>query len=386
MRTVLTAPSGGYYMRTDVFGAGGDFTTSPEISPLFGEMIGAWLLNHWQVSNSPKKVNLIEFGPGRGTLMHDVLRIFARFKAVDAVHVHFVEKSPALLRVQAEMLGVPLGADLVQTEPVHGKSERFGIQVTWHQSVDTVPDDDFSLILAHEFFDALPALSFTRTERGWREVLVDLDEKGPYPFRLVTANAHTVASRSLLVDPNEAGSSSNLGRVSPPAHVRSLTLSPDSFILTENLSKRIINRGGAALIIDYGYATPAPKEMTLRAFRGHKEVHLFDKIGMSDLTVDVDFEYLAAAAQAHGAYCTAATPQGEFLEALGIGQRLARLLGDPRQAEHHQTLKSGVERLTSPTDMGQRFKAMAIVPQNQYPDNLVPGLRPRASPPSTASA
>ncbi|KAJ3001106.1 hypothetical protein HKX48_003056, partial [Thoreauomyces humboldtii] len=175
MRSALTHPEGGYYMKEDVFGARGDFTTSPEISQMFGELVGIWFITHWQSLGSPKDVRIVELGPGRGTLMADVLRTLAQFPSFHKTirGVHMVDASPFLRTMQAQTVA----PGVVLEEGSATVSREDGLNVHWHEVLDDVPSDMCTMFVAHEFFDAMPIYKFELTEDGWREIVVALEPK-----------------------------------------------------------------------------------------------------------------------------------------------------------------------------------------------------------------
>jgi len=178
MSEVLTNPIGGYYMNQDVFGEKGDFTTSPEISQMFGELIGIWLINEWSKIGRPKPLQIAELGPGRGTLMSDILRVFSRFQLTGSdISVSLVEVSPHLSKVQQEKLcGKQTQGNELGSEAAHFNEAEslYGSTVRWYHQLADLPSC-FTLYVAHEFFDALPINKLVKTKEGWREVLIDLD-------------------------------------------------------------------------------------------------------------------------------------------------------------------------------------------------------------------
>lgn len=305
-----------YYATRDPLGAGGDFTTAPEISQMFGELVGLCLADAWHRAGRPEGMRYVELGPGRGTLAADALRAMAR--AGLSPEVHFVETSPILRRAQAER--VP-GA-------------------RWHDDVASLPDDGPLLVVANEFFDALPVRQLVATERGWRERLVRVEEGAFVP----AAGAQI---------PHEA----------IPAHVRAapagsvLEASPASMAVVRLLAERLAQAGGVALIADYGHARTAAGE-TLQAVRGHAFADPWRDPGESDLTAHVDFEALAAAAAAAGVRAPGPVEQGAWLTTLGIDARAAALAAaaPDRAAE----IEAARARLVAPDQMGRLFKLLAL--------------------------
>lgn len=324
MSEALGNPRHGYYRSRDPLGAQGDFITAPEISQIFGELIGAWLAERWQALGAPPRVVLAELGPGRGTLMADALRATRNVAGFhQAIDLHLVEINPTLKEMQ------------------HAALKAYA--VAWHESFASVPDDAPLLLIANEFFDALPIRQLQRTERDWRERLVALQDEtlhfvlapGPSPFAgllapdLVPATSGTIAELCL------------------PARA-----------LVRDIAERLARRRGAALIVDYGYARPRLGD-SLQAIAGHKKVDPLATPGEADLSTHVDFAALAQSAQAAGVATHGPVAQGDFLRALGIEQRLAALRqrADATQAA---VLESGVARLIAQEQMGTLFKALAL--------------------------
>jgi NADH dehydrogenase [ubiquinone] 1 alpha subcomplex assembly factor 7 len=329
MAEALTHPRHGYYMHGDPFGTRGDFITAPEISQIFGELIGLWCAEVWHAQGAPDPVLLVELGPGRGTLMADALRA-ARI-ALDfhrAVRPHLVEISPALRRRQAETLHAYSG-DLTPT---------------WHDSLADVPEGPI-LLIANEFFDALPVRQFARTAAGWCERLVTLSADG----------------RSLILTLGPPGPQAEILTAqaklnTPPGAIAEV--SPAAIGIAAEIGRRLAAHGGAALIIDYGNDRP-PGEPTLQAVRRHARHDVLAQPGRADLTAHVDFAALARAATEAGARASGPVPQGAFLEALGLSARVSTLsrTTTPAQAE---AIAAAVHRLTDTAEMGTLFKALAL--------------------------
>jgi SAM-dependent MidA family methyltransferase len=324
MAEVLGHPTLGYYMRKDPFGAAGDFITAPEISQMFGEMIGLWCAEVWRMMGRPDPVLLVELGPGRGTLMSDILRaarIVPEFDA--AIECHLVETSPVLKEAQ------------------RGRIARL---CTWHANLATVPHQPM-LLIANEFFDALPIRQYVRTKEGWRERRVALAEDGE-GFRFVLAAEPPGGDGAI---PPALGACPVDGIVE---------VAPERCVIARAIGRRVAARGGAALIIDYGHVRTAPGD-TFQAVRRHRYSDPLVDPGESDLTAHVDFEALAGAAASGGAVVSGPVGQGTFQKRLGMERRaeaLARAAGDggaPRVA-------AAFERLTAPDQMGSLFKAVAL--------------------------
>jgi SAM-dependent MidA family methyltransferase len=314
MELCLGHPTLGYYITRDPLGQAGDFITAPEVSQMFGELIGVWAATVWRQMGSPAQVNLIELGPGRGTLMADTLRAASTmpdFRA--ALSVHLVETSPVL---QAE-----------QEKTLRGAA-------TWHARLETVPDGP-AIAVANEFVDALPVDQFVK-DRGWHLRMVGLAEE---------KLAFMVAPEAMPgTDSVEAPAGTVLER------------RQDAPIAL--FARRIAREGGAALIADYGHVTSAFGD-TLQAVRGHRYADPLTDPGDADLTTQVDFAALARTARREGATTYGPVTQGEFLLRLGIEARAARLKQNatPKQAAD---IDAALARLTSPDEMGELFKVLAI--------------------------
>ena len=330
MAEVLTAPVGGYYTRQDPLGAAGDFVTAPEITQMFGELIGLWLAEAWQRIGRPDPVTLAELGPGRGTLMADALRAARMVPGfAEAIRVHLVEVSPALWARQAETLDgrIPAGS------PV------------WHGEVAELPEGPL-LLVANEFFDALPIRQFEKTPDGWCERLVGYD---PETERLTWALTRpTARAQSYVPEPLRDAHAGAVFELSPPA----LTIAGE-------LGRRVAAHGGAALLVDYGRAESAC-EPTLQAVRRHRRADVLSAPGEADLTAHVDFALLAQAAREAGAETHGPVPQGRFLRGLGLDQR-AEILQGQAAPDRRAAVETARARLADPEQMGELFKALAIV-------------------------
>jgi NADH dehydrogenase [ubiquinone] 1 alpha subcomplex assembly factor 7 len=323
MTLALLDRNHGYYATRDPFGAGGDFTTSPEISQMFGEMLGLWCVQTWHDQGKPESIRLVELGPGRGTLMADALRamrVAPEFlAALDAVVL--VEASPALQAIQKRVLA------------------EAPVAVSWSDRFEPSDADGALFLLANEFFDALPIRQFVRTERGWCERMVTADAAGELSFALSPVPADA------LVPPDR--SMAPLGGVYETA--------PAATALVEEIAREIARHGGGALIVDYGYDTPGFGE-TLQAVATHRFADVLADPGESDLSAHVDFRALASAAQGAGARAYGPLGQGAFLYDLGITARAGKLAQSDAK-----TIAAALDRLTSPDKMGTLFKALAIV-------------------------
>ena len=323
MDLALAHPRYGYYRRQDPLGAAGDFITAPEISQMFGELIGLWSAVAWQAMGSPAAVVLAELGPGRGTLMADLLRAAAMvpgFRA--ALRLHLVETSPALRRRQRQALA--------------------GETVRWHERFDQLPPGPL-LLVANELFDALPIEQYQYDPAmGWRRRLVGLGA-GEGAFAFV---AGPPAIPDMPPDLLAAAGPGDLAETCPAGRA-----------LAGAIGRRLAADGGAALIIDYG---PAASDLgeSLQAVRHHAYHPVLAAPGEADLTAHVDFAALAAAATAAGARAHGPVPQGRWLRRLGIERRAAILAG--AAPERAATIAGQCRRLIEPAEMGTLFKVLAV--------------------------
>ncbi|XP_035650401.1 protein arginine methyltransferase NDUFAF7, mitochondrial isoform X2 [Oncorhynchus keta] len=347
MREVLTNPVMGYYVQNDMLGPDGDFITSPEISQIFGELLGIWCLSEWMGAGKPSRFQLVEFGPGRGSLANDILRVFSQLRGAlggAAVSVHLVEVSPKLSQVQAQCLtGDQSQVSASEDEPVyrHGTTTT-GLPISWYRNLDDVPRG-FSIYLAHEFFDALPIHKFQGTEKGWREVMVDIDPDEPGKLRLVIVPAPTLASTQLIQADEKR---------------RHVEVCPEGGVIVQRLANRITEDGGAALIADYGH--DGTKMDTFRGFKGHKLHDVLASPGSADLTADVDYSYLRRMAGATVA-CMGPVSQKDFLKNMGIDTRLQVLLRNCADPSTRAQLIQGYDMLTNPLKMGERFQFFTML-------------------------
>jgi SAM-dependent MidA family methyltransferase len=327
MSLCLCHPEHGYYMTRDPLGAQGDFITAPEISQMFGELIGLWAAAVWRKMGSPKSIRLVELGPGRGTMMADALRaakVVPDFRS--AIAVHLVEISPALRQLQQQTL------------------EPLGVAPQWHKGLEEVPDGP-SIILANEFFDALPVHQAVKQEDGWHERVVTVDADGKFTLG------------------EQLSPLTQIDRLWP-SQIRNALVGDifewrtDSVAL--EIGRRVARFGGAALVIDYGHSQSEVGD-TMQAVDEHAYANPLVAPGLVDLTAHVDFQSLADAAESIGARVHGPLHQGDFLRRLGIETRAAMLKTNAppqRQGE----IDGQVERLigTGAHKMGILFKVMAI--------------------------
>ncbi len=322
MALCLGHPEHGYYMAKPAIGAAGDFTTAPEVSQMFGEIVGAVLAHAWQAMGSPDPVRLVELGPGRATLMLDILRTFKVLPALlDAVDVHLVETSPRLRAAQEYRL----------TEA--------GFTATWHDTLETVPEGPV-LLAANEFFDALPIRQRIMRGGTWRDRAIAIGTND----RLEFVDGQAVSAEAIppaLYDADEG------------AIIEDCPLARD---IAGRIGARLSRNPGLALIVDYGYRETAHGD-SLQALRAKQFADPLAGPGEADLTAHVDFASIAAAATAAGARAFGPITQGTFLTALGIGLRAERLRASGAGA---QDLTLALERLTGAGGMGTLFKVLAL--------------------------
>lgn len=318
-----------YYASRDPFGTGGDFTTAPEISQMFGEMVGAWFVDIWLQMGQPERVQLIELGPGRGTLMADIMRTLSSWPALKAaVSVHMVETSPHLRQIQSATLA------------------KYA-QPTWYDSLDEVPEG-ISFIVANEFFDALPVHQFKKTKAGWKERGIDYDAvDGQFKFTLLDAPVDIPSVMPEDFVNAEEGSI--------------FEISPASLSIAEEIAARIDAQGGAALLIDYGYAVPALGD-TLQSLYRQRYADVLENPGEADITAHVDFATLKTVAS-QSATVWGAVTQGEFLNRLGIVARAETLSASATEAQSRD-ISLALYRLTAGAEMGRLFKVMGITPRD----------------------
>lgn len=314
-----------YYSRKDPLGAGGDFVTAPEVSQMFGELIGLWLADMWIRAGREEPALYVELGPGRGTLAKDALRSARRYGLEP--EVHFVEASSPLKDIQ--LAAVP-GA-------------------IWHGDLSTVPQEGPLLLVANEFLDALPVRQLVRTTEGWRERMVGL-EGDKFVF---TASAR----------PMDAAVPADWGEASQGTIIETC---PAAAAVLYEVAGRLVAQGGTALFIDYGHGE-ARGGSTLQAVRAHRKVDPLAAPGEADLTAHVDFATLARVAQSRGAKWLGTVPQGRWLRALGIDMRAENLAA--RAPHYREELALAKDRLVGDDQMGLLFKVMGLAAPD-WPDGV----------------
>ncbi|HET6377147.1 MAG TPA: SAM-dependent methyltransferase [Methylocella sp.] len=325
MSLALNHPVHGYYASRIPLGAEGDFITAPEISQMFGELIGLWCAAVWQAMGKPRTFRLAELGPGRGTLMADALRAARAVPEFSsALDVHLVETSAVLQEAQRKKLS------------------GFGRPISWHKTIDSLPHGP-AIVIANEFFDCLPVRHFIRQADGWHERVIGLGQENHLCFGLAPEPVLGLDTPGAAGEVIEAGFAA-------------------ARLMTE-LAARISSGGGAALIIDYGYDRPARGE-TLQAVRSHRFDDPLREPGEADLTAHVDFCALSSAARTAGADVYGPVQQGIWLTRLGIYERAAALKknanGRERVAIDEALLRLAGREAGSPADMARLFKVLAV--------------------------
>lgn len=329
MALCLFDPQHGYYTTREPFGCDGDFITAPEISQMFGELVAVWLYEAWVANGRPVPATVAEIGPGRGTLMKDMLRTWSRLDPTffEAVNFALVETSPRLAEMQRNTLG-PMAA-----------------KATWHETVAALPAMPL-FIVGNELFDALPVRQFVRTTAGWRERMVGLNDHGALAFF-----AGMAAPDPKLLPPDAASA--------PEGAI--VEFAPARSALMAEIAGRISSHGGAGLFIDYGYLLSGVGD-TLQALKNHAFDDVLAHPGDADLTSHVDFAALSKVAQAQGLK-TMATTQGAFLLSMGLLERAGNLGAHAHEAGR-DAISAQVERLAGPDQMGELFKVLAVLPKD----------------------
>ncbi|KIL64283.1 hypothetical protein M378DRAFT_126966 [Amanita muscaria Koide BX008] len=360
MQLCLTHHSDGYYTNPSnpVFGTRGDFITSPEISQVFGELVGIWLLSQWVSAGRPSAVRLIELGPGLGTLMDDVLRVMSQLTSSGSPlkHLHLVESSSAMRSIQEQKL-----------RPHVQKS---GFQVSWHNTLEEFSPSPgvFTMLVAHEFFDALPIHVLQKKETGWHEVMIGSHDSVRPTSVSPTESSYPRLRRVLSPEPSAA--STLLGLSSPrfknlPAD-STIEVSPSSFKVAHRIGQLLASQGestsvqgGCALIIDYG--DDKVYGDSFRAFKNHKIIDVFDSPGECDLTANVDFAYIKEAIRdLPGVHTHGPLSQADFLERMGLTLRVAALARAAPSEERRGTIRDAARRLVDRTGMGSQYQVLGI--------------------------
>jgi len=326
MELCLLHPEHGYYIARDPLGREGDFTTAPEVSQMFGELLGLWAASVWKAIGSPGLLRLIELGPGRGTMMADALRALRVLPPLyQALSVHMVEVNPVLREKQRTALS--------------------GVRsIAWHNHIDEVPDGP-CIIFANEYFDAMPVHQMVKRETGWHERVVDLDENGTLIFGV---ESDPTPRFEVLLPP--------LVRAAPVGAV--FEWRPDTEIM--KLARRVRDQDGAALIIDYGHMRSDAGD-TFQAIARHSYTDPLKAPGQADLTAHVDFNAMARAAEDVGARVHGPVTQGDFLKQLGIETRAVALMSKASN-ETSEDIARALKRLIGGgrDGMGSMFKVLGI--------------------------
>lgn len=346
MAEALGHPRLGYYRHATPVGAAGDFTTAPEISQMFGELLGAWLAERWLAMGKPTPVRLVELGPGRGTLMADALRATRGVPGFHAaLELHLVETNEPMRAAQHNAL----------------RGFAPGIAPTWHERFDTVPEGPL-LLVANEFFDALPVRQFHRTPRGWVERMVGIDENGALRLAL-------------------APGLSPFARLLPEAAVDAeAEICEAGQALAAAIGDRIARHGGWALIIDYS-GEMAGRAASLQAVRSHRGADILDRPGETDLSAHVDF---AALAKASGVASFGPVGQGAFLRELGIAER-SEALKRKATPEQVRAIDAASARLIAPEQMGTLFRVLSLGDGKSTPPVGFSDIPPSSDIPSDAT-
>jgi NADH dehydrogenase [ubiquinone] 1 alpha subcomplex assembly factor 7 len=332
MGLCLTHPSKGFYRAGEPIGTSGDFITAPEISQMFGELIGFWLVNLWQQMNEPKAFTLLELGPGRGTLMADILRVACRAPGFrDALNLRLFETSPPLMAEQQAKLDV--------------------YDPKWLQNFDTF-DNGPIIVVANEFFDALPIRQFIRKADGWHERQVGL----------------VGGKRAFGLSPTPISASAMPDAVANAEPDSMLEVCFGAAEVTRQLAKAVSGQGGSILAIDYGYAATQTGD-TLQGVRRHAYADVLDAPGETDLSAHVDFGALGVVARQAGLATQPLATQGQFLTRLGIGERAAALSrANPASAAD---LRTAHDRLVGEDQMGTLFKVFCAHSPGLMPPGFV---------------
>jgi NADH dehydrogenase [ubiquinone] 1 alpha subcomplex assembly factor 7 len=346
MELCLMHPTLGYYISRDPLGREGDFTTAPEISQMFGELLGLWAASVWKSMGSPATFHLVEIGPGRGTMMADALRALRVVPPLyQTLNVHLVEINPVLREKQRTTLT--------------------GVRnISWHDNIDEIPEGP-AIILANEYFDVLPIHQAVKGENGWHERVLELDDDGALEFG---AGAEPIPRFEVLLPP--------LVRAAPVGAV--FEWRPDTEIM--KIARRVRDQGGAALIIDYGHLRSDAGD-TFQAIARHSFTDPLKTPGQADVTAHVDFQALAHAAEDVGARVHGPVTQGEFLKRIGIETRAVTLMAKA-SPEVSEDISSALKRLIGGgrSGMGTMFKVLGV----SAPDiPTLPGLSDEQPPASS---
>ncbi|EJU04917.1 DUF185-domain-containing protein [Dacryopinax primogenitus] len=363
MQFCLGHPTEGYYMKRDVFGQKGDFITSPEISQTFGELIAVWFMHEWKSKGISCPVRIIELGPGRGTLLSDMLRTMLSIEGMAdcLATIHMVENSRVMREMQKGVLQASAAAQNVQLE--------------WHHDLEEIDPDRnvYTMLVAHEFFDAMPIHMLEKSEDGIREIMVDLirpdqPKEGEAADAELTPHPGAFSFRFAKSPPNTPLAvllSQSSARYAALPNGSRMEVSPQVSAVAQAVGKLIGEPNkGAALIVDYG--DDHVFDSSLRAFRNHKHVDLFEIPGECDLTANVDFAAIREAVEGK-AHVHGPLTQRDFLMCMGLTQRLDALLKTTQTNEEKLTLARAAQRLVNSTGMGGEYKFMAVTTGEEVP-------------------
>ncbi len=331
MTEALTNPKHGYYVTQNPFGVKGDFITAPDVSQMFGELIGLWFADVWLKMNKPQKIFLLELGPGNGSLMKDFMRVLKVLpEFVEAIEIHFVEASPQLIEIQKD------------------KFKNFPCKKYWHETVKSALNATVgapTYIIANEFFDALPIRQFQKGILGWHERMVGVDKENE---DLKTMLAPFAVAEVTLPEGLRDAELHSVIEVSPMAE----------YLMVE-ICNHIKTNQGAALIIDYGYTKHRTGE-TLQGVEDHKYANIYQNPGQADLSAHVNFCKLCEIIEKIDLKPLGPIFQGKFLEYMGIEERVKSLTKSATPEQASDLLKS-LSRLVAPDEMGTLFKVIAMV-------------------------
>lgn len=327
MELCLAHPVHGYYTTRDPLGVSGDFTTAPEVSQMFGELIGAWLVATWQAMGAPRRFILMEAGPGRGTLMSDALRAAQKVpEFIASASLHILETSPVLRQRQS--------VSLSPYNPI------------WHDDLTTVPDDAPVLFVGNEFLDALPVDQLRRESEGWKQVCIGLTDNPAEPFRYTM---HSASQNLVDLIPRRL-MSYGVGDI--------VEVSPVLNQFLNTFYQLLKKQSGAGIFIDYGYRHSDTGD-SVQAVHRHHPVSIFHAPGEADITAHVNFENVQNRALSAGLTTHGIATQGEFLRRMGIEYRAQVLKRNATDAQIHD-IDSAFHRLTAPDQMGNLFKVLAV--------------------------
>ncbi|MGY8985602.1 MAG: class I SAM-dependent methyltransferase [Sphingomonadales bacterium] len=325
MAECLANPKYGYYMTRDPFGKAGDFITSPEVTQMFGEMVGLWIVDCWQKMSYPPYFNLVELGPGRGTLMTDILSIMnSHPDTKEAVQIHLVEISPTLKEIQRKNL------------------EKMNVTATWYDRFMDVPEGP-TVIIANEFFDTLPHHQFIKMTDGWAEHSIAVDNN---------------KLKSIMGPPTPAFSLLNKKIVTNAKEGDILEVCPPALYMMGDVANRLKSFGGAALIIDYGYTKPGAGD-TIQAIKGHNYQSVLENPGETDITAHINFMALQEALAESEIDLHGPVTQCDFLKNLGIDYRAEQII-KANGPDVTSKVQRSLKKLIDKKEMGELFKVLGV--------------------------